>query len=134
MSRTKAVLELGIELNALMEYLEDDVLSEYYETNSEHYNVQAFVLWAYELHARNGMLELGLDYEALNAIRETAAEFESELDDDEHDYINTAEALLNYYRQAWAWDNEPVARLNVRKKSAEAQARIVAAIHAKAGI
>jgi hypothetical protein len=117
-----------------MEYLEDDVLSEYYETNSEHYTVQAFVLWAYELHARNGMLELGLDYEALNAIRETAAEFESELDDDEHDYIHTAEALLNYYRQAWAWDNEPVARLNVRKKSAEAQARIVAAIHAKAGI
>ena len=134
MSRTKAVLELGIELNAIIEYLEDDVLPEYYEMPSEYENVKKFVLWAHRLHARNGLLELGLEYQAKPLIKQWAADFTSELDDEEYDYIETAEALLNYYRQAWAWDNDPVAHLNVRKRQAQAQARIVAAIHAKAGI
>lgn len=134
MSKTKAALELGIELNAIQEYAEDDVLPEYYETPSEYQNVKKFLIWAHKLHARNGLLELGLEYQAINSLKNYAADFTSELDDEEYDYRQTAEALLNYYRQAWAWDNDPVAHLNVRKRQAQAQARISAAIKAKAGI
>jgi hypothetical protein len=120
MSKTKAVLELGIELNAIQEYLEDDVLPEYYETKAEFENAFHFVKWALKTHAKNQFLSFGLPIELERQICAMAQEFVDELDvdDDLHDYIKTAELTLNYYRQAWNWDHEHVARFDVRKKAA----------------
>jgi hypothetical protein len=119
MSNTKAALELGIEINALQEYLEDDLLLEHYENNNEYDNAIQFAKWAIELHTNNGLLTLGLDRAVLKYLLETARDFVYDLehDDELNDYITTAELLYNYYRQAWAWNNPPVARFNVRKKS-----------------
>lgn len=118
MSKTKAALELGIEINALQEYLEDDLLPEYYETTAAYDNATAFMRWVQETHTKNELLKLGLTGEVTKYLCDMAFEFVCELDDpaDEgYDYIETAEGLLNYYRQAWNWEHEPVARFNVRK-------------------
>jgi hypothetical protein len=117
MSKTKAALELGIEINSLQEYLEDDVLKEYYSNLNEYNTAVQYVKWAIEKHTTNGLLALGVTPEVMPYLTEQAAEFTSELDDDEHDYIEAAEMLLNYYRQAWNWDHEHVNRFNVRKKA-----------------
>ncbi len=115
MSKTKAALELGIEINALVDYLDDDLLPEHYETQEAYTNAVDFVKWATQLHEQNEALKLGLDQELIFWLRNTAREFTNELDD--HDYIEVAEMLLNYYRQAWAWEHDPVTRFNVRKKA-----------------
>lgn len=120
MSKTKQALELGIEINALQEYLEDDVLPEYYESTDEYNTAAEFVKWAKSTHTTNGLLTLGLDQAVLKHLLDTANEFVNELehDDELNDYITTAELLLNYYRQAWNWEHNQVARFDVRKKSA----------------
>lgn len=118
MSKTKAALELGIELNALQEYLEDDLLAEYYETTQQYTNALAFAKWVKSTHTRNELLKLGLTGEVTKYLCNMAYEFVSEFDDPAdhgYDYIEIAEGLFNYYRQAWNWDHEPVARFNVRK-------------------
>lgn len=121
MSKTKQALELGIEINALHEYLEDDVLPEYYETTEQYQNAVAFVKWTIKTHKTNELLKLGLDRGIVGHLTKMAYEFICEFDDpaDEgYDYIENAELLLNYYRQAWNWEHEHVARFDVRKKAA----------------
>lgn len=120
MSKTKAALELGIELNALQEYLEDDLLAEYYETTQEYTNAVDFAKWVISTHRRNELLKLGLDGEIVPYLEKMAFEFICEFDDPAdagYDYIETAEMLLNYYRQAWNWEKKHVARFDVRKKA-----------------
>ncbi len=124
MSKTKEALELGIELNAIQEYLEDDVLPEYFECEDDYRNAVKYVRWARRIHETNGCLNLGVTPGILIYLKAQAMEFTLELDDEEHDYIEIAEALLNYYRQAWNWEHEKVARFDVRKRSAE-QAQII---------
>ena len=123
MSKTKAALELGIEINALQEYLEDDVLPEHYETTEQYENAVAFVKWAKDTHKTNELLKLGLDREIENYLSQLAYDFTYELD--EHNYIEIAEMLLNYYRQAWGWDNHPVGRFDVRKQAEILRERIL---------
>lgn len=118
MSKTKAALELGIEINALQEYVEDDLLPEYYETPEQYQNALAFAKWVQETHAKNELLKLGLDGEVVPYLTKMAYEFVCEFDDPAdhgYDYIETAESLFNYYRQAWNWDNQHVNRFDVRK-------------------
>lgn len=120
MSKTKAALELGIEINALQEYVEDDLLPEYYETTEQYQNALMFAQWVQKLHARNELLKLGLDGEVVPYLTKMAYEFVCEFDDPAdhgYDYIETAEGLLNYYRPAWAWEQLPVTRFDVRKQS-----------------
>lgn len=121
MSKTKQALELGIEINALQEYLEDDVLKEYYSNLAEYNTAVQYVKWAIDKHTTNGLLDLGVSPEVMPYLCQQALEFICEFDDpaDEgYDYIENAELLLNYYRQAWNWDHEHVARFDVRKKAA----------------
>lgn len=124
MSMTKIALELGIDLVSIQEYLEDDVLPEYYENHDQYTQAVKFVKWAKNLHANNELLKLGITPEALPYLEKLAIEFVCELDD-EHDYIEHAEMLLNYYRQAWAFENPPVPRFNVRKHADLIRERIL---------
>jgi hypothetical protein len=118
MSRTKAALQLGLEINALREYREDDLQREYFTDDAQHVLVKEFVDWVIERHADNGLLELGLGRGILPELLKMAFDFALDLDD-EYCYIDEAEPLLNYYRTAWTLDGHKLPVFNVRKSEAK---------------